>query len=61
MALSGCARCRVRHETALREIVNLENDQILIVDLGGAENAAFLASTFLGAVIPEIEGGGVVI
>jgi len=52
---------RVRMETALRDIVNLKQDQVLIVDLGGAEDAAFSASTFLGVGIPEPESGVVVI
>jgi len=52
---------RVRMESALRELVNLKEDQILIVDLGSAEDAAFRASTFLGVGIPEPESGVVVI
>lgn len=52
---------RVRLENALREIVNLKEDQVLIVDLGGNEDAAREASTFLGAGVPEAEAGMVVI
>lgn len=52
---------RVRLETALRETMNLKEDQVLIVNLGGNEDAARESSTFLGAGIPEQESGMVVI
>lgn len=52
---------RVRLETALRETMNLKEDQVLIVDLGGNEDAAREASAFLGAGVPEPESGMVVI
>lgn len=52
---------RVRLENGLRELVNLKEDQILIVDLGSNEDAARLASTFMGAGVPEQESGTVVI
>lgn len=52
---------RVRLETALREIMNLKEDQVLIVDLGSNENAARESSTFLGIGMPEQESGIVVI
>ncbi len=52
---------RVRLESALRDLVNLKEDQILIVDLGGNESAAREASTFMGAGVPEAESGMVVI
>ena len=52
---------RVRLETALRETMNLKEDQVLIVDLGGNEDAARESSTFLGVGIPEQESGMVVI
>lgn len=52
---------RVRLETALRETMNLKADQVLIVDLGGNEDAARDSSTFLGVGVPEQESGMVVI
>jgi len=52
---------RVRLETALRETMNLKEDQVLIVDLGGNEDAARDSSTFLGVGVPEQESGVVVI
>lgn len=52
---------RVRLETALRETVNLKEDQVLIVDLGGNEDAARESSTFLGVGLPKQESGMVVI
>lgn len=52
---------RVRLENTLREIVNLKEDQVLIVDLGGNEDAARESSTFMGAGVPEPETGMVVI
>jgi len=52
---------RVRLETELRETMNLKEDQVLIVDLGGNEDAARESSTFLGVGIPEQESGMVVI
>jgi len=52
---------RVRLETALRETMNLKEDQVLIVDLGGNEDAARESSTFLGVGMPERESGMVVI
>jgi len=52
---------RVRLETALRETMNLKEDQVLIVDLGGNEDAARDSSTFLGVGVPEQESGMVVI
>jgi len=52
---------RVRLETALREIVNLGEDQVVIVDLGSNEEAAREAATVLGPALPEQESGMVVI
>jgi len=52
---------RVRLENGLREIVNLKEDQILIVDLGSNEEAARESSTFMGVGIPEQESGTIVI
>jgi len=52
---------RVRLETALRDTMNLKEDQVLIVDLGGNEDAARDSSTFLGVGVPEQESGVVVI
>lgn len=52
---------RVRLETALREEMNLKEDQVLIVDLGANEDAARESSAFLGAGVPEQESGVVVI
>jgi CRISPR-associated protein Cas2 len=52
---------RVRLENALREVVNLKVDQVLIVDLGSNEDAVRETSTFLGANTPTQEDGTVVI
>ncbi|RMD60195.1 MAG: CRISPR-associated endonuclease Cas2 [Planctomycetota bacterium] len=52
---------RVRLETALREMMNLKEDQALIVDLGGNEDAARESATVLGPALPEQESGMVII
>lgn len=52
---------RVRLENALREVVNLKEDQVLIVDLGANEEAAREAATTLGPGPPDAESGMVVI
>jgi len=52
---------RVRLETALRETMNMKEDQVLIVDLGGNEDSARESSTFLGVGTPKQESGMVVI
>lgn len=52
---------RVRLEAALRETVNLKEDQVVIVDLGGNEEAARESATVLGPSLPEQESGVVVI
>ena len=52
---------RVRLENALREVVNLKVDQVLIVDLGSNEDAAREAATTLGPGLPDQESGVVVI
>jgi CRISPR-associated protein Cas2 len=52
---------RVRLENDMRELMNLKEDQLLIVDLGGNEDAAREAATVLGQALPEQEGGVVVI
>lgn len=52
---------RVRLENALREVVNLKEDQVLIVDLGGNEDAARESATVLGQSLPDQESGMVVI
>lgn len=52
---------RVRLETALRETMNMKEDQVLIVDLGASEDSARESSTFLGVGTPEQESGMVVI
>lgn len=52
---------RVRLENAAREVLNLKEDQLLIVDLGGNEEAAREAATTLGPSLPEQEAGIVVI
>lgn len=45
----------------VREIVNLEVDQMLIVDFGANEEAAGEAATTLGPSLPEQESGVVMI
>lgn len=52
---------RVRMENALREEVNLGEDQVLIVDLGSNEDNAREAAVTLGPAPPPQEGGVVVI
>jgi CRISPR-associated protein Cas2 len=52
---------RVRLENALRETLNLKEDQVLIVDMGGNEEAARESAAVLGPALPEAEGGVVVI
>lgn len=52
---------RARLEAALRETVNLKEDQVVIVDLGGNEQAARESATVLGPSLPEAESGVVVI
>lgn len=52
---------RVRLENALREVVNLKEDQVLIVDLGSNEDAARESARVLGPALPEQEAGIVVI
>lgn len=52
---------RVRLENAAREILNLKEDQLLIIDMGGNEDAAREASSFLGVGVPQRESGTVVI
>lgn len=52
---------RVRMENALREILNLKQDQVLILDLGANEGAARESSTFMGPGMPEAEAGMVVV
>ena len=52
---------RVRLENALREVVNLKEDQVLIVDLGSNEDGARESATTLGPAPPSQEDGMVVI
>lgn len=52
---------RVRLENDLREVVNLNVDQVLIVDLGSNEEAARESATILGEALPEQDAGIVVI
>lgn len=52
---------RVRLEAALREVVNLKEDHVLIVDLGANEGVARGAATALGPALPDQEAGMLVI
>lgn len=52
---------RVRLENAARDILDLKEDQLLLVDLGGNEEAARGAATVLGQSLPGTEEGIVVI
>lgn len=52
---------RVRLENALREVVNLREDQVLIIDLGADEQAAREAAVTLGPGLPQQDDGMVVI
>lgn len=52
---------RVRLENDLREVVNLNVDQVLIVDLGSNEEAARESTTILGEALPEQDAGMLVI
>lgn len=51
----------VRLQNAAREILNLREDQLLIVDLGSNEEAARESALVLGQGLPEAESGVVVI
>lgn len=52
---------RVRMEGDLKEVANLRQDQVLILDMGTNEDAAREAATVLGLARPEAEGGVVVV
>ncbi len=52
---------RVRLENALREVVNLKEDQVLIVDLGSNEETARESAVTLGPAPPQQDGGVAVI
>ncbi len=52
---------RVRLENTAREILNLKEDQLLILDMGSNEEAARDAATVLGPGLPEAASGMVVI
>lgn len=52
---------RVRLENELRETMNLKEDQVLIVDLGGNEEAARQSAATLGPSLPEADSGIVVV
>ena len=52
---------RVRLENAARELMNLREDQLLLVDLGSNEDAARESATVLGISLPDHDGGTVVI
>lgn len=52
---------RVRLENDLKEILNLKEDQVLIVDLGGNEEAARESATVVGQGLPKGDTGVVVI
>lgn len=48
---------RVRLENAARELSNLKEDQLLIVDLGSNKEAAREAATVLSQSLPDQESG----
>jgi CRISPR-associated protein Cas2 len=52
---------RVRLENAARAELNLREDQLLIVDLGGDDGAARDAASVIGQRLPEAESGVIVI
>lgn len=52
---------RVRLENEARGLMNLKEDQLLIVDLGGNEESARASATVLGESLPDVESGVVVI
>ena len=52
---------RVRLENELRDVLNLKEDQVLIVDLGSNEDAARGSAAVLGPSPPEQDDGMVVI
>lgn len=52
---------RVRLENSAREILNLKEDQLLLVDLGSNEDAARETATVLGQSLPDQDTGTVVI
>lgn len=52
---------RVRLENAVRAELNLREDQLLIVDLGGDDDAARESATVVGQQLPEVDSGVIVI
>ena len=52
---------RVRLENAARELMNLREDQLLLVDLGSNEDAARHSATVLGISLPDRDSSTVVI
>lgn len=52
---------RVRLENDLREVINMKEDQILVIDLGSNEEAARDAAKVLGERLPEAMESMVVI
>jgi CRISPR-associated protein Cas2 len=52
---------RVRMQTMLEEVMNLNEDQCMIADLGGNEQAARDAVTVLGQGLPQAVRGTIVI
>ncbi len=52
---------RVRLENSLRETINLKEDQVLIVDLGGNEESARQSAAILGPSVPQSDNGTVVV
>jgi CRISPR-associated protein Cas2 len=52
---------RVRMQTALEAELNLNDDQVIIIDLGPDEQSARDAATVLGESLPKGENGVVVV
>ena len=52
---------RVRLEVAMKKVLNLKEDQLLIIDLGNRDEEGREGVTTLGPALPEAESGMVVI
>jgi CRISPR-associated protein Cas2 len=52
---------RVRMQTELEEVMNLQVDQTMIIDLGADEDLARRAATVLGPSLPKRDKGMVVV
>jgi len=52
---------RVKMQSDLEDVMNMKEDQVVIIDLGGNDRSARESVTTLGPRLPEAESGVVVI